>query len=183
MLKLPGLEVQTDAPLHAATLRYFEPAGPFAAAVAAVREMPLPAPLSATAQPADAAGGAGLVLAWLRPTETLVFSEEAAPLAELKERLADAPGGHIVDLTGGLKALRVRGTRAPELLSRLGGTGVALELNVARRGRLAEVPVLAVCLRANETLLVVDRAYAEHLMSWIEATLADIGARLDSQRV
>lgn len=169
-----GLEVQ-EAPLYASTLRYFESAGPFAAAVAAVTGAPLPAPLRATVPVAAAADGSGpgLVLAWIRPTETLAFSEQAAPLAELSERLAQAAGGHVVDLTGGLKSFRLGGARVAELLSRLGGTTVAMGVGEARRGRLADVPVLAACVRAEETLLVVDRAYAEHLRGWIEATLAD----------
>jgi hypothetical protein len=33
--------------------------------------------------------------------------------------------------------------------------------------------VLALCVRAGETLLVVDRAYTEHLMGWIRETLLD----------
>lgn len=155
-----------DVRLHAATLRYFGPAGPFAAAVAAATGTPLPAPLTATVLP-------GLTLAWLRPTETLALSEDAAPLAGLKERLAGAEGGYIVELSGGLRAFRVRGGRARELLSRLGSTALALRVGDARRGRLADVPALAVCMAAEETLLVVDRAYTEHLRGWIEATLAD----------
>lgn len=155
-----------DVPLHAAALRYFEADGAFAAAVAAVAGTPLPAPLRALLCP-------HLVLAWLRPTETLALSEDAAPLAELRDRLAQAAGGHVVDLTGGLKGFRVRGARGPELLGRLGSTVLALRVGEARRGRLADVPVLALCVRADETLLVVDRAYAEHLRGWIEATLAD----------
>ncbi len=175
MAKLAGLDLETDAPpVHAATLRYFEPMGPFAAAVAAATGTPLPAPLTATFLPADAAGSAGLVLAWLRPSETLVFSEDAAPLAELREGLTDVAGGHAVDLTGGLRVMRLRGARVAELLSRLGGGGaLAPGLNEARRGRLADVAVLAVSVRADEVLLVVDRACAEHLRGWIEATLAD----------
>lgn len=172
MLERPGLEVQVDAPLHAATLRYFEPAGPFAAAVAGATGTPLPATLTATELPADAPCGAGLVLAWLRPTETLVLGEEAAPLAALQARLGDATGGHVVDLTGGLRMVRLSGAGAAELLSRLGASTPAA-LGEARRARLADVPVLAVCVRVTETLLVVDRAYAEHLKGWIEATLAD----------
>lgn len=172
MVRLPGLEVEA-VPLHAATLRYFEPGGPFAAAVAAVTGTALPAPLTATMLPDNAAVGAGVVLAWLRPTETLVLSEQAAPLAEFKERLADAASGCIVELTGGLKAFRVRGARAADLLSRLGNTALALRLGDARRGRLADVPVLALSLQAEDVLLVLDRAYAGHLRGWIEATLAD----------
>ena len=160
-----GLEVEAVT-LNAATLRYFEADGPFAAAVAAAAGTPLPAPLRATVLP-------GLVLAWLRPTETLALCETAAPLAGLCERLAQAQGGHVVDLTGGLEALRLRGPRVAELLCRLGSTAVALGAGVARRGRLADVQVLAIGMSADEVLLVVDRAYAEHLRCWIQAALGD----------
>jgi hypothetical protein len=168
-----GLEVEAEVPLYAATLRYFAADGPFAVAVAAVTGTPLPAPLTATVLPEAAGAGAGVVLAWLRPTETLALCYAAAPLAGLTERLATAAGGHVVELSGGLEAIRVRGARLGELLSRLGGAGVGLRLNDARRGRLADVPVLAVCVHAGETLLVVDRAHAGHLLGWIQATLAD----------
>lgn len=173
MVKVPGLSVETDVTLHAATLRYFEPAGPFAAAVAAATGAPLPPPLTATALPEDALLCPGLVLAWLRPTETLALCETAAPLAGLCERLAQAQGGHVVDLTAGLEALRLRGPRVAELLCRLGSTAVALGAGEARRGRLADVQVLAIGTSADEVLLVVDRAYAEHLRGWIQATLGD----------
>ena len=43
----------------------------------------------------------------------------------------------------------------------------------ARRSRMADVPVLALSLRAGETLLVVDRVYADHLCAWIRETLLD----------
>jgi len=141
-----------EVPIHAATLRYFDVAGPFAAAA-------LPAP--------------GLMLARLRPTETLALSEEAAPIIELRDRLAQVGGGHVVELTGGLKAFRLGGARVAELLSRLGSAAIGLQVGEARRGRFADVPVLVVCERAEEALLIVDRAYAEHLRGWIEATLAD----------
>lgn len=163
----------TEAPLHVASLRYFDAEGSFAAAVAAATGAPLPAPLRVTAVQATPADAAGVVLAWLRPTETLALCEQAAPLARLTERLAEAAGGHVVDLTGGLKAFRARGTRVAELLSRLGSMTLALGLHEARRGRLADVQVLAVSLRAEEVLLVVDRAYAAHLLAWIQATLAE----------
>lgn len=172
MVKVPGLEIETEVPLHAATLRYFESAaGPFAAAVASATGTPLPAPLAVTVLPAGPAGGA--VLAWVRPTETLALSEEAAPVVRLREELADAAGGYVVDLSGGLRAFRIRGPRWAQLLSRLGSGAVGLRLNEARRGRLADVPVLALSIRTEEALLVVDRAYAAHLGGWIGQTLAD----------
>src|SRR5262252_6227262 len=123
-LTVSGLEVEAGVPLHAGTLRYFEPGGPFAAAVAAATGAPLPAPLTAALLPTGTAGAAGVILAWLRPTETLVLSEEARPLAELEERLGNASGGQLVDLSGGLAMLRLRGTRTAELLCRLGGAAV-----------------------------------------------------------
>jgi heterotetrameric sarcosine oxidase gamma subunit len=172
MPERPGPEVQVDAPLHAATLRYFEPGGSFAAAVAGAAGTPPPAPLTATLLSADAPCGAGLVLAWLRPTETLVLGEEAAPLAALQAGLGEAAAGHVIDLTGGLRMVRLRGAGVAELLSRLGASR-PVALGEARRARLADVPVLVVCVRPAETLLVVDRAYAEHLRGWIDATLAD----------
>jgi sarcosine oxidase gamma subunit len=167
-----GLEVQ-EMPLHAATLRYFGAAGPFAAAVAAVTATPPPAPLTALVVPEAAGVGAGIVLAWLRPTETLALSEAAAPLAGLKEALAKAAGGHVVDLSGGLKAFRMRGARVADLLSRLGSAALGMGPGHARRGRFGDLPVLALSVRPGEVLLVVDRAFAAHLGGWIEATLAD----------
>lgn len=175
-LRVDGLEVE-EAPLCAATLRYFEGDGPFAAAVAAATGVALPEPLAATVVP-DAGGmgpsvGCSVVLAWLRPTETLALCEADGPLAGLRERLATAAGGCVVDLSGGFKALRVRGSRAAELLSRLGGMVVGLAVGEARRGRLADVQVLALSVRPQEVSLIVDRAYTGHLLAWIQATLAD----------
>lgn len=175
-LRADGIEVE-EALLYAASLRYFKADGPFAAAVAVVAGTPLPAPLTVSVLPAVAGVGASvgsrIVLAWLRPTETLALCQAAAPLAELKEGLATAAGGYVVELSGGLEAMCARGARVSELLSRLGGAGVGLPLNGARRGRLADVQVLALSIRAQEVWLVVDRAYTAHLLGWIEATLAD----------
>jgi hypothetical protein len=41
---------------------------------------------------------------------------------------------------------------------------------------MADVPVLALSVRTGETLLVVDRAYAGHLVGWIRETLLDFDA-------
>ena len=170
--RLDGLEVQ-ELPLHAATLRYFDAAGPFAARVGALTATPLPAPLTALVAPEAAGVGAGIVLAWLRPTETLALSEVAAPLAWLQEALVAVAGGHFVDLSGGLKAFRLRGERVADLLGRLGSAALGMGPGQARRGRFGDVPALALSARPGEVLLVVDRAYAAHLGGWIEATLAD----------
>jgi hypothetical protein len=39
---------------------------------------------------------------------------------------------------------------------------------------MADVPVLALSLRANETLLVVDRALLPRVLAWIRETLNDL---------
>jgi hypothetical protein len=162
-----GLELQDDLRMHAAALRYFEDRGPFAEAVHAATGAMLPATLRSTLT------GSASILAWRSPTETLLLTEDAARLADIRQRLAGAAGGHVVDLSGGLKVLRLRGARVEDLVCRLGGGPGVPAPNEARRGRLADVPVLALCVRPNEALLVVDLAYAEHLRAWIRATLAD----------
>ena len=78
-----------------------------------------------------------------------------------------------MNLSGGLEVLRVTGERLAELLSCLGGTASVPRPGEARRSRVADVPVLALSVRPGEALLLVDRAYAEHLMGWIRETLLD----------
>jgi len=171
-LAVRGLEVDGERVWEAAALRYFETQGDFASAVQAVTGTPLPRPLGAAALEAAGAGGAGIV-AWRSPTETLLLGEHAGLVSQIRERLSSVPGGCVVELTGGLRVLRLRGPGVAELLCRLGGNTVTPAVSEARRGRLADVPVLAVSVRSLETLLVVDRAYAQHLLGWIRATLAE----------
>jgi hypothetical protein len=171
---VPGLEVADDPRVHIAALRYFAPRGPFAEAVHVATGAALPAPLVATSTTLPGAQQRGeLVLAWLRPTETLALTADAAALRELLSRLEGAAGGHIVCLSGGLKVLRLRGARLDDLMARLGSSAAAPRVNEARRGRLADVPVLSLSVHSGEVLLAVDRAYAGHLLEWIATTLAD----------
>jgi len=162
-----ALDVRVDETLQAATLRYFAGDGAFAAAVREASGVALPEVLRATS-----ARSAELILAWRSPTETLLLAGEPA-LSELEARVAQAADGCLVNLTGGLKVLRVTGEGIADLLCRLGGTGSIPQPGEARRSRMADVPVVAVSLTAGETLLVVDRAYTEHLMGWIRETLLD----------
>jgi len=162
-----GLTVHRDETLQAATLRYFGGDGAFAAALREVSGVALPEVLRATS-----ARGGEIILAWRSPTETLLLAGELA-LSELEARLAQAADGCLVNLTGGLKVLRVTGEGIPDLLCRLGGTGSIPQLGEARRSRMADVPVLVLSVRPGEALLLVDRAYAEHLMGWIRETLLD----------
>jgi heterotetrameric sarcosine oxidase gamma subunit len=163
-----GLTLETEVPLHVASVRYFDAGGAFAAALTLAAGIPLPRPLAAAA-------GRSLVLAWLGPRETLALCTDGARLEELAAQLAEVPGGQVVDLRGGLTALRLEGARAGEFLGRLGGFGTVPLPGEARRGRLADVPVLALSLRPGEIQLVVDRAYAAHFLGWVRGTLEDFG--------
>lgn len=167
-LACAGLSVQVDEAVQVATLRYFAPGGAVAEAVRELTGAALPEVLQAIA-----AAEGEMILAWRSPTETLCLSASATRLSQLGARLAHAADGCMVDLTGGLKVVRVSGTRIAELLCRLGGTASVPRSGEARRSRLADVPVLALSLRAGETLLVLDRAYLPHVLAWIRETLLD----------
>jgi heterotetrameric sarcosine oxidase gamma subunit len=168
MADATGLTVRLDETMQAAALRYFVRDGAFAAAVREASGVALPEVLHATS-----AGAGELILAWRSPTETLALTGDPARLAVLEDRIAQATDGCVVNLTGGLKVLRVTGEQISNLLCRLGGTGSIPRPGEARRSRMADVPVVALSLRAGETLLVVDRAYADHLCAWIRETLLD----------
>jgi hypothetical protein len=157
--------------MHVATLRYFDRAGPFVEAVRSAVSAALPEPLAAR----ELMEG-HLILAWRSPTETLCVTRNPARLAELAARLADAAGGCLIDLSGGVRIVRLTGLRIADLLCRLGGTASVPRAGEARRSRLADVPVLALSVRAGETLLAVDRAYLPHLLAWIRETLLDFEA-------
>ena len=163
-----GLSVHLDDAMQTAALRYFAGDGAFTAAVRELAALALPKVLQA----ACTADGR-LLLAWRSPTETLCLTDSSARLSDLEAKLAGAADGCFVNLSGGLQVLRVTGERIPDLLSRLGGTASIPRPGEARRSRMADVPVLALSLRARETLLLVDRGYAEHLLRWIRETLLD----------
>jgi len=163
-----GLEVSVDESLQVATLRYFTPGGAFGAEVRAALGAALPQALQAV----QVAEGP-VILAWRSPTETLSVTADAARLAQLRVRLEGATDGCMVDLSGGLEAVRVSGERTADLLCRLGGAACVPQPGGARRGRLADVPVVTLSVRPEETLLLVDRAYLPHLMGWIRETMLD----------
>jgi hypothetical protein len=162
-----GLVACVEETMQVATLRYFTREGEVADTVRAVTGIPLPAVLEAREE-------AQLILAWRSPTETLCLTRSTTRLAELGARLAAAADGCLVELTGGLRIVRLTGLRIADLLCRLGGTTSVPAAGEARRSRLADVPVLALSVRAGETLLVVDRAWLPHLLAWIRETLLDL---------
>ena len=155
--------------MQVATLRYFAREGEVADAVRSVTGVSLPAVLEAREE-------AQLILAWRSPTETLCVTRSATLLAELGTSLAACADGCLVELTGGLRIVRLTGLRIADLLCRLGGTASVPAVGEARRSRIADVPVLAISVRAGETLLVVDRVYLPHLLAWIRETLLDFAA-------
>jgi heterotetrameric sarcosine oxidase gamma subunit len=172
-IEIDGLSVSTDRDLRIASLRYFHHAGRFAAAVREAVGRPLPEPLRAF-QVGSAAQGSYAILAWRSPTETLLLSSDRAAFDELERQLAAAPDGCMVNQTGGISILRVRGEKAGDLLLRLGAATAIPILGEARSGRLAELQVLTACLAPQEFLLLVERVYANHLLEWIGATAADL---------
>ena len=131
----------------------------------------MPAPLHALR--VDAAPGARFILLWRSPTETLLLSYDPAALAELDERVASEVDGCMVVQTGGIRVLRVAGPKARDLLLRLGSASAIPALGEAHTGRFAELQVLTACVEAGEYLLLVERVYANHLLDWIRATVAD----------
>jgi sarcosine oxidase gamma subunit len=171
------LSVRWDHRLAIASLRYFDPAGPFAAEVGEVLGGPQPAPLRAHRRllAAEGAGAAGseLVLAWRSPTETLLVTADVGCLAAVDRFAANRSDGCLVDQTGGILTLVVAGARAPDLLTRLGSTDAVPALGEARTSRLAELSVMSLCTRPGEILLLVERVYVRHLSGWIRETIAD----------
>jgi sarcosine oxidase gamma subunit len=180
------LSVQWDHGLSVASLRYFDPAGPFAAEVGEVLGGPLPEPLRAHRRPlrttvvsaetiaeGTAKAGSELVLAWRSPTETLLVTADAGWLAAIGGFAAARSDGCLVDQTGGILTLVVVGARAPDLLSRLGSTDAIPAFGEARTSRLAELSVMSLCARPGEIMLLVERVYVRHLVGWIRETVAD----------
>ena len=172
VVEIGGLSVIEERGLLAASLRYFDAADRFVAAVCEAVGGPLPEPLRAV-QVDLATSGAHFLLAWRSRTETLLLSKDEAAFAALELRLAAEVDGCMVDQTGGMSAFRVRGLKARDLLVRLGAVTSIPEPGEARSSRLAELQVMTVCVQAGEFLLLVERVYANHLREWIGATVAD----------
>jgi heterotetrameric sarcosine oxidase gamma subunit len=158
--------------MQVASLRYFDPAGSFASAVQNVIGRLLPQALRADS--ATSGDDAQSILAWRSPTETLLLSTDQEAFTDLKERLAGATDGCMVDQTGGWCAVRVRGGRAGDLLLRLGASASIPGVGEARSSRLADLPVLALCVQPGTLILLVERVYLKHFLGWIATTVADL---------
>jgi heterotetrameric sarcosine oxidase gamma subunit len=164
--QVPQLAVRLDETVAVAALRYFESGGAFALALREASGATLPGTQAVTSVH-------DLTLAWRSPTETWCLAPGEARLEALAASLAGVADGQLVNLTGGVKVLRVSGARTAELLCRLGGSASVPPAGETRRTRLAEVPVQTIALD-SEVLLAVERVYAAHLLGWIRETLADL---------
>jgi sarcosine oxidase gamma subunit len=173
MVDAPGLYVAVESGWQIASLRYFDHAGGFAGAVREAVGRPMPEPLRAI-RIAHSEDHDHFVLAWRSPTETLLLCQSRVALAELQRRLADREDGCMVDQTGGVCVIRMRGQRIRELLPRLGASTAVPRLGDALSSRCAEVHVLTACVQEGEFLSLVERVYAAHLLEWIRVTAADL---------
>ena len=172
-IEIDALSVADEPAYLVASLRYFDSTGRFAAAASEALGRSLAEPLRAV-QVEYSAGGVQFILAWRSPSENLLLCSSQAAFSAVATQLAAAVDGCMVDQTGGIRVVRVAGSRARDLLLRLGAATALPDLGEARTGRLAELSVLTLCVRPSEYLLLVERVYAHHLLEWIHATAADI---------
>jgi sarcosine oxidase gamma subunit len=170
-VELAGLSVTLRREFKVASLRYFDAQGPIAVAVRSVVGGPLPEVQRAVRYPA---GAGELILAWRSPTETWLITTDGAAFAAITAALAsDSSAGCLVDQTGGLWAWQLCGARTTDLLARLGSKASIPALGEARGSRVAELPVLMLCVKVGEIVLLVERVYSEHLLGWINETVED----------
>jgi sarcosine oxidase gamma subunit len=182
-IEVKGLTVDGIRRMYVASLRYFNPAGNFADTVRERIGRALPQPLRADSATLVATnqrsttleGDAKFILAWRSPTETLLLSADRDAFAHLKDSLASVPDGCLVDQTGGLCAVRVSGSKAGDMLLRLGSSASVPAVGEARSSRLADLQVLALCVQPGTLILLVERVYLAHLLGWMSATAADLG--------
>jgi heterotetrameric sarcosine oxidase gamma subunit len=173
-----GLTVELDVGMRVGALRYCDVATIDGAAIRALGgSLPAPGKVVVVDPGTAAAGGAPneTLLAWRSPTETLVLCLESSSgvLTSVAAALESAHDACLVDQSGGIWVLRLRGPRVADLLRRLGATTAVPVTGECRIGRLAEITVVSLCVREGEVLLLVERLYAEHLLGWIRETIAD----------
>lgn len=190
-IEADGLSVMIDREYLAASLRYFDSQGSFAAILRDVLGAALPEPLRAiqmvapvgveAAVPVELPFGVGApansvpcILIWRSPTETLLLSKDPPAFTQLEAQFAAAADGCMLNQTGGLCVVRVQGRRTDDLLTRLGAVSAIPVIGEALTGRFAELQATAVRFAADEVLLIVERVYADHLLEWIAVTAGDL---------
>jgi len=175
-IEVAGLRVVLEPRLYVASLRCFDRQGAFARAQLAITGVSLPDTLRAlrTAEETREA----IILAWRGPTETLMISAAEAPIETLQGATTTLTDGCMVDQRGGALVIRAGGEAVTDIFARLGGQGACPAIWESRRTRLADVAVLAVKVQPEETLLIVERSYAPHLMTAIRISAADLSIPL-----
>ena len=173
----PGVTVELQPRFHAASLRYFKLDGAFAGMVRSLAGLNLPAELGAN-HSTDAAGQTVTLLAWRSPSETTLLTTDEGLIDSLQTAAAALGDGCVVDQRGGLWVLQARGEAVPDLVAKQAGHGAMPAIGESRRTRFAGVAVSIVKVRAAETLLVIDRIYAPHVMASIRVSAADLDAPL-----
>jgi sarcosine oxidase gamma subunit len=172
-IERPGLVVEPRRQFRIGSLRYFDAAGPLDAALRSVVGGPLPPPLKALRYPIGHSHEE-LILAWRSPTETLILTASTDAFEAIAAATAEQPqAGCLVEQTGGLWVWQVSGDRTSDLIRRLGSVESIPALGEARSSRVAELPVLTLCVREGEVLMLVERVYSDHLLGWIGETAAD----------
>jgi heterotetrameric sarcosine oxidase gamma subunit len=171
-LGIGRLLVTSRNSLYLGALRYFDAAGAFVADIESLLRTKLPKVTQASIT--DASDQSAALLAWRSPTETLVITASAAGFDAISRLCAVTAGGCFVDQSHGHSVLSATGCYVPTLIARLGDANLMPSLGESKRGRLADLPVLALKVHASETLLLVDRAYQAHLVQWIRATALDL---------
>ena len=165
------IAMTVDPRMCVASLRYFDLGGPFAEAVQ--RSVGAVLPRGAITL-ALAALEPLTLIAWRSPSESLLLSEDPQLIQALSRAVAGLKDGCVIELTGGACVLRAAGTGTAELLARIGGHGSMPPLHGSCATRLADLPVMVIRLDGPDLLLVVDRAYLDHLMEWMRVSIRDL---------
>jgi hypothetical protein len=171
-----GLGLSPDDGVHVASLRHFDTKGEFSRTTSRIIGAQLP-DACRIVSPVAQVNRRTTILAWRSPTETLLLCDDVSLIEQLQAETAMHIDGCVIDLTGGAQVVRAQGDSVSDLFGRAGGQGIFPTLGEARGSRFAGVPVLALQAQRGEILLIVDRLYVEHLMSWVCVVAEDPSSR------
>ena len=117
-------------------------------------------------------------IVWWSPTQTLILGQGMNIAAF--DGLSSSSDGCVVDLSGAFSSIRCEGGQIAEVFARLGGPGILPRPGEVKRGRLAELPAMALCLHEGRCEILVEHYYAQHLQQWIGAAVANLPSRTRS---
>jgi hypothetical protein len=154
------------------SFRYMDNRAEFIARIEQCVGCNLPQPLTARTLLLAGANTPG-VLVWRSPTESLLLTPDST-VAERVNALQPSADGCVVDLSGSLSIVQCTGHRLHDVLARLGGSGILPSVGEAKRGRWADVPALALCLREGDCQILTEYYYAPHLLEWARQAAASV---------